>query len=154
MSGLRLHPAQRGQRHIDGETGTNALRITALMFATMVIAGLVVDGVFSALGLVPTGARPTRADIFSSIQVNYKLVLNVVGLAVFAALFWLTSRRGAPDPVCGMTVDRDKALSKELAGTTYYFCSAHCLHAFEAAPGKYAGADAPAANSPIAHAHH
>src|SRR5947207_2334277 len=46
------------------------VRITALMFLTMVVAGLVVDGLFSAGGLIPSGARPTRDDIFSSIQVD------------------------------------------------------------------------------------
>ena len=100
-----------------------AVRITALMFVTMVIAALIVDGIFSALGLIPTGPRPTRADIFSSIQVDYKLALNLLGLAIFAALFWLTARRGATDPVCGMKVDRDKAVTKEFGGETYYFCS-------------------------------
>jgi YHS domain-containing protein len=76
--------------------------------------------------------RPTRADIFSSIQVDYKLALNLLGLAIFAALFWLTARRGATDPVCGMKVDRARAVTTELGGQTYYFCSEHCLHAFEA----------------------
>jgi uncharacterized membrane protein YraQ (UPF0718 family)/YHS domain-containing protein len=108
------------------------VRITALMFVTMVIAALVVAGIFSALGLIPTGPRPTRADIFSSVQVNYKLALNVLGAAIFGALFWLTARRGATDPVCGMKVDRAKALTKDVAGHTHYFCSSHCLHAFEA----------------------
>jgi uncharacterized membrane protein YraQ (UPF0718 family) len=69
-----------------------ALRITALMFGTMVIAALVVDGLFSALDLIPSGARPTRDDIFGSIQLDYKLVLNVLGAAVFGALFWVTTR--------------------------------------------------------------
>ena len=122
---------------------TYALRITALMFATMVIAALIIDGIFSDLGLIPTGARPTRADIFSSIQVNYKLALNVVGVAIFAVLFGLTARRGATDPVCGMKVDRDKAIAKELRGQTYYFCSNHCLHAFQANPGKYQNGSVP-----------
>jgi uncharacterized membrane protein YraQ (UPF0718 family) len=72
-----------------------ALRITALMFVTMVVAALVVSGVFSALDLIPTGPRPTRDDIFGTIAVNYKLFLNVLGIAIFAALFWLTMRRGA-----------------------------------------------------------
>jgi uncharacterized membrane protein YraQ (UPF0718 family) len=112
--------------------GKFTVRITALMFVTMVIAALIVDGIFSALGLIPTGPRPTRADIFSSIQVNYKLALNVLGFAIFAAMFWLTARRGATDPVCGMKVDRAKAVVKEFGGETYYFCSEHCLHAFEA----------------------
>ena len=107
------------------------VRITALMFVTMVIAALIVDGIFSALGLIPTGPRPTRGDIFSSIQINYKLALNVLGLAIFGVLFWLTARRGATDPVCGMKVDRDKAIRLELAGQTHFFCSEHCLHAFQ-----------------------
>jgi uncharacterized membrane protein YraQ (UPF0718 family) len=76
-----------------------ALRITALMFVTMVIAALVIDGLFSGLSIIPHGARPSRGDIFGSIQLDYKLVLNVLGVVVFAALFWLTARRGATDPV-------------------------------------------------------
>jgi len=110
---------------------TYTVRITALMFVTMVIAALIVNAIFSALGLVPTGPRPTRADIFSQVQVNYKLALNLLGLVIFGSLFWLTARRGATDPVCGMTVDRDKALSAEIDGKRSYFCSEHCLHAFE-----------------------
>jgi hypothetical protein len=70
-----------------------ALRITALMFVTMVVAALIVDGLFSLVGLIPS-ARPTRADVFGSVQLDYKLVLNVVGLAVFAALAYLTVRGG------------------------------------------------------------
>jgi YHS domain-containing protein len=31
-----------------------------------------------------------------------------------------------------MKVDRDKALTTELAGRTHYLCSTNCLHAFEA----------------------
>jgi uncharacterized protein len=107
------------------------VRITVLMFVTMVIAALIVDGIFSALGIIPTGPRPTRADIFGSIQVNYKLVLNVLGTLTFAILFWLTARHGATDPVCGMKIDRDKALTAEFGGRTRYFCSPDCLHAFE-----------------------
>jgi uncharacterized protein len=111
--------------------GRFTVRITALMFVTMVVAALIVNAIFSALGLVPTGPRPTRADIFSQVQVNYKLALNVLGLVIFGGLFWLTARRGATDPVCGMKVDRDKALSAEFDGKRFYFCSEHCLHSFE-----------------------
>jgi uncharacterized protein len=76
-----------------------ALRITALMFVTMVLAALAVDGLFSVLGLIPE-TRPTRDEIFSSVEFDYKLVLNLIGLAVFATLFGLTMRRpeGAPAP--------------------------------------------------------
>src|SRR5512146_1122882 len=69
-----------------------ALRITALMFVTIVIAALIVDLVFGLAGLVPTGPRPTRADVFGSIEVDYKLFLNLLGLAIFAALVWRTRR--------------------------------------------------------------
>jgi YHS domain-containing protein len=116
-----------------------ALRITALMFVTMVIAALLVDGLFSALGLIPTGPRPTRADIFGSIQLDYKLVLNVFGLLIFAALFWLTIRRGATDPVCGMKVDRTKSIRIDVGGESRYFCSENCLHAYESDSSRYAG---------------
>jgi len=117
-----------------------ALRIVALMFVTMVVASLVVDAIFGLAGLIPTGARPTRDDVFGSIQVDYKLALNILGLLIFGALFWLTRRRGATDPVCGMKVDRAKAVTRELDGHTSFFCSEHCLRAFEAdraPPGRH-----------------
>ena len=75
-----------------------ALRITALMLVTMVLAALVVDLIFSALGLIPD-ARPTTDDVFGSIQLDYKLVLNIFATLVFVALIGLTMRRGATDPV-------------------------------------------------------
>jgi YHS domain-containing protein len=109
-----------------------AVRITALMLITMVIAALVVDEIFSGPGLIPTGPRPTHAHIFGSVEFNYKLALNVLGIAIFAAMFWLTSRPGATDPACGMKVDRAGAVTKELDGRTYYFCSGHAW-TFEAA---------------------
>jgi len=115
--------------------GRYTVRITALMFVTMVIAALIVNGTFSALGLIPTGPRPTRADIFSSIQLNYKVALNVLALVIFCALFGLTARRGATDPVCGMTVDCHKAVTTTSGGQTFYFCSTHCLDTFEAERG-------------------
>jgi uncharacterized protein len=108
-----------------------ALRITALMFVTMVLAALAIDGLFSGLGLIPSGPRPSRGDIFGSIQVDYKLALNVIGLAIFVALFWLTMRRGATDPMCGMKVDKERAVIAEHDGHTYFFCSEHCRHGFE-----------------------
>ncbi len=69
-----------------------ALRITALMFVTIVLAALVVDGLFGLAGLIPD-ARPSRDDIFGSVELDYKLVLNILGAAVFLALFYLTARR-------------------------------------------------------------
>jgi uncharacterized protein len=75
-----------------------ALRITALMFVTMVIAALIVDGLFSAADLIPT-TRPSRDDIFGEVTVDYKLFLNLLGVVIFAALFWLSARREPADQV-------------------------------------------------------
>jgi uncharacterized membrane protein YraQ (UPF0718 family)/YHS domain-containing protein len=102
-----------------------ALRITALMLATMIVAALVIDLAFSAAGLVPS-TRPSTSDVFGSIEVDYKLVLNAVALVVFAALFGLTMRRGVKDPMCGMTVDRERAVRTRYDGRTLYFCSEDC----------------------------
>src|SRR5919198_4077256 len=77
-----------------------ALRITALMYVTMVLAALAVDLVFSAAGLIPE-TRPSTNDVFGSIELDYKLVLNVLAAVVFVALMGLTLRRGATDPTCG-----------------------------------------------------
>ncbi len=120
--------------------GAYTLRIVALMFVTMVAAALIVDGLFSAAGLIPSGPRPSRADVFGAIALNYKLALNLLGLAIFAALFGLTQWRGVTDPVCGMQVDRERALCQEHHGRTYRFCSAGCLAQFADAPERYAGA--------------
>jgi uncharacterized protein len=106
-----------------------ALRITGLMFVTMVLAALVVDLLFSGAGLIPDD-RPTADNVFGSIEADYKLFLNLLGVVIFGALFWLTVSRGATDPVCGMKVDRSKAVTKTVGGETFYFCSEHCLHAF------------------------
>jgi uncharacterized protein len=111
-----------------------ALRIVALMLVTMILAALIVSGLFGAAHLIPTGPRPSRGDIFGGLAVNYKLVLNVLGLVIFGALFWLTARHGANDPVCGMQVDRTNAIRMDFGGKTIYFCSEHCRHAFEVDP--------------------
>ena len=111
-----------------------AARIVALMFVTIVIAALLVDGLFSALGLVPT-VRPTRADVFGSVRLDYKLVLNVLATVVFVTLIALTMRRGATDPVCGMQVDRAAALRLDTSDGPVYFCSEQCRETFAAANG-------------------
>jgi YHS domain-containing protein len=99
------------------------------MFVTMVLAALFVDLLFGGLGLIPSG-RPSTEDVFGSIELDYKAVLNALGLVVFVTLFAMTVRRGATDPVCGMKVDRANALTAERGGRTYYFCSEHCRRAF------------------------
>ena len=41
------------------------------------------------------------------------------------------------DPICGMTVSADSPRRFEFDGTTYFFCSDHCLRKFSAEPAKY-----------------
>jgi hypothetical protein len=69
-----------------------ALRITALMFTTMVIAAIVIDVVFGALGLIPS-SRPATEDVFGGVELDYKAALNAVASAVFLTMLWL-ARRG------------------------------------------------------------
>ena len=57
---------------------------------------------------------------------------------VFAALNWLTVRRGAVDPVCGMRVDRATAVVRRTPAGTRYFCSEHCA-ARASTPGRRDG---------------
>jgi uncharacterized protein len=126
--------------------GAFTVRIVLLLLVTMVIAALVVQGVFDLFGLVPSGARPSHSDIFSGVHVDYKLVLNVLGLALFLTLFAITSRRGVTDPVCGMKVDRGKALRFDHGGRTFYFCSEGCRAKFASDPERYLnGSTKPAA---------
>ena len=45
----------------------------------------------------------------------------------------------AKDPICGMTVDTERAAAQEQHnGQTYYFCSAGCAAKFRQDPAKYA----------------
>ncbi len=112
--------------------GAFALRIVALMFVTMVIAALLVDLLFDGLGLIPQ-SRPTRSEVFGSVSVDYKLFANLSATGVFVVLLAMTRRRGARDPVCGMRVDRGKAIRMEAGGRKLYFCGEGCARTFQAA---------------------
>jgi uncharacterized membrane protein YraQ (UPF0718 family)/YHS domain-containing protein len=127
-----------------------AVRITLLMFVTMVVGALVVDGLFGGLGLIPH-AHPARTRVFGSVAVDYKLFLNLGGVVVFAGLLWLSARRSKTDPVCGMKVDRLKAIRRDDGGETAYFCSEGCAQRFE--PAGTRPADRPASPGGLAHTH-
>ena len=43
----------------------------------------------------------------------------------------------AKDPVCGMVVNIEKAISTSHDGKSYYFCSPGCKQKFEADPQGY-----------------
>jgi YHS domain-containing protein len=108
------------------------------MFVAVAVAGLAVDGLFSAAGLIPSH-RPSVASISErAVTWNYTSVLDVMFAVLFVALIALSLRRGTKDPVCGMAVDRGGPTTT-VAGRTYVFCGPSCKPAFDAAPGLYAG---------------
>jgi uncharacterized membrane protein YraQ (UPF0718 family)/YHS domain-containing protein len=110
-----------------------AWKLVAIMFGAMVVAALAVDGIFSWTGLIPS-TRPSIDSVTErAIGWNYTTFLNILFTLVFLALFALTFRRGARDPVCGMTVDRGKAVSLEHGGKRYFFCGPGCRAKFEGA---------------------
>jgi uncharacterized membrane protein YraQ (UPF0718 family) len=123
-------------------------RLTALlvgiMFGAMVAAALAVDGIFGGLGLIPK-TRPSVDSITGrGISWNYTTALNILFTLVTVGLFWLTIRRGARDPVCGMTVDRGKAETAVHRGKRHFFCGPGCRAKFEADPERYAATGASA----------
>jgi len=60
--------------------------ITAIFYVAMVLAGIIVDLVFTALGLIPQGSRPPSAIEHAHIIWNYTSWLDLIAL-IFAA--WL-----------------------------------------------------------------
>ena len=118
--------------------------IVSLMFGAMVVAALAIDGIFSAAGLVPEERPSIESVTERGITWNYTAVLNIVFTAVAVGLIGLTLRRSAQDPVCGMTVDRGKAVSIEYRGKTYFFCGAGCRSKFEADPERFVAREASA----------
>jgi uncharacterized membrane protein YraQ (UPF0718 family)/YHS domain-containing protein len=129
-------------------------RAVAIMFVAMSAAALAVDGLFAAAGLIPTH-RPSIDSIVSrGIGWNYTTVLDIVFVLVAAALFGLTTRRGARDPVCGMTVDRGRTPHRSVVdGRTVYFCSAGCKQRFDGDPDVFLDPARREAR-PLAHAGH
>jgi uncharacterized membrane protein YraQ (UPF0718 family)/YHS domain-containing protein len=123
-----------------------ALRMLALFWTVAAAAGLITEGIFGALGIIPT-TRPATItpDHF---QWNYTTYLNLAALVLFAVLYWAYRNRDrlgggegyALDPVCGMQVRRSEAPASHVhQGEAMYFCSDHCRHRFEGEPAKYAG---------------
>src|SRR5437667_1466810 len=115
------------------------LRILAAFWLVMAAAGLATEYLFAGAGLVPT-SRPIQV-VEPAFQWNYTTYLNLVFLAVFAGLVWLSRNRKrlgggaryAIDPVCGMQVEKALApATLRSAGQIYYFCSDRCRDRFEA----------------------
>jgi len=58
----------------------------------------------------------------------------------------------ARDPVCGMSVEVEKASQTECRGEVFYFCCAHCRRAFEEKPDDYIGTSARNVGHRVKHA--
>jgi uncharacterized protein len=115
-----------------------AALLTGVMFGAMIVAALAVDAVFSLLQLVPTKRPSIESVTDRPLAWNYTSVLDLLFAGVFVALIGLTLRRGARDPVCGMTVDRHAGKSASThEGRRYVFCGEHCKHTFDSDPEAY-----------------
>jgi YHS domain-containing protein/uncharacterized membrane protein YraQ (UPF0718 family) len=119
--------------------GRLTLRLFFWFYAVMAASGLIVEGIFSLFGLIPTD-RPEMV-VVTHFEWNYTTFLNIVFLVVFGVLYWLYRSRDrfgggdglAFDPVCGMQVQTANApASAHHDGHTYYFCSDYCCERFQA----------------------
>jgi YHS domain-containing protein len=124
--------------------GRLTVRLFFWFYAVMATAGLIVEGLFSVLGLIPTD-RPETV-VVTHFEWNYTTILNLVFLVVLAVLDWLYRTRArhgggtglAFDPVCGMQVQTANAPARaEHDGHTYHFCSDHCRERFSASPERF-----------------
>jgi uncharacterized membrane protein YraQ (UPF0718 family)/YHS domain-containing protein len=118
--------------------GRFAALLVGVMAGSVVVAALVVDGLFSLAGLVPSHRPSVDSIAERPVTWNYTSVLDILFALVFVALVALTLRRGTTDPVCGMTVDRHAGGPTSVyAGKTWYFCSDHCKHRFDEEPERF-----------------
>lgn len=70
-------------------------------YATMSIAGLIVDLIFKAVGLVPTGTRHAKVTD-AGISLNYTTILNIILLALAAVLIVRYFHKGGGLPMLRM----------------------------------------------------
>jgi uncharacterized membrane protein YraQ (UPF0718 family)/YHS domain-containing protein len=123
-----------------------AIKLSLVFWAVMSLAGLITEGVFQLVGLIPSTLQGDIATVH--VGLNYTTVLNALALVGFAYLYYLyknAARFGgghgyAKDVVCGMQVSTaDAPASAVHAGQRFYFCCDGCRDKFTSAPEKYAG---------------
>ncbi|WP_254523419.1 permease [Natrinema caseinilyticum] len=71
--------------------------LSGMIFVSAVLTGVVIHFLFLGLGFIPDPSTAQIAEV--GIEMNYKLVLNVLATAVFLFLYWLhrSSSRGEED---------------------------------------------------------
>jgi uncharacterized protein len=67
--------------------------IVVIFYVSMVAAGVIVDLIFAAAGLIPTGSRPVSAIEHATFNWNYTTWLDFVAIAVAAWFLILKMRR-------------------------------------------------------------
>jgi len=122
-----------------------ALKLSLVFWAVMSTAGLLTEGIFTALRLIPS---TLKGDIATThFGLNYTTVLNALALIAFGYLYYLYRNAAtfgggggyAKDVVCGMQVrTADAPGHTEHDGQDYYFCSDKCHTKFTEQPAKYA----------------
>ena len=121
--------------------GALALRLALVFWLVMSLSGLITEGIFHLLNLIPTEHKMAAMGMRTS-----TLVLNIVGLILLGVIIWLyrarnrgeTSTEFAKDYVCGMQVRvADAPAKEEVNGTMYYFCVDGCREAFVKDPEKF-----------------
>jgi uncharacterized membrane protein YraQ (UPF0718 family)/YHS domain-containing protein len=132
------------------------LRMLALFWAVMSVAGLVTEGIFRAAGIAPRVHRVQIApEHFSWDATTY---LNIIFVVAFGFLYWAYRNRdrlgggrgSARDPVCGMQVETATApASTTYAGERVFFCSDHCRNRFEESPARFVTTSPPADTGPV-----
>ena len=134
--------------------GRMSIYLLVVSYLSMAAAGLLIELLFRALGIVPAHFHVTVLE--SRPGWNLTTFLDLGFLALVAVLGWRFLTTGgvdhlramsvtpgstgmATDPVCGMSVDPGVATEKaEHDGRTWYFCSSGCRAAFEEHPDRYA----------------
>lgn len=78
--------------------GRAALSLTAILYVSMVVAGIVVDLVFAAVGLIPKGPRPENVMSHAMIRWNYTswfdVIAGVVAIVLLTAYLRSAKRAG------------------------------------------------------------
>ncbi|MGD0219271.1 MAG: permease [Acidimicrobiales bacterium] len=124
------------------------MRLAGLLYAAMVVAGLVTEGIFGLLGAIPS-ARTIHVTS-ARFAWNYTTDLDIVFCGVAVAVWWLARNRErlggghgyVIDPVCGMQVRTREAPERvTFRSKPYWFCSDRCRERFVENPARYAATD-------------
>jgi uncharacterized membrane protein YraQ (UPF0718 family) len=74
---------------------TFAAILSAMIFVSAVVTGVIIHFVFLGAGLIPPASSVQIAEV--GIEMNYKMVLNVLATGLFIALYWLHRNESVGD---------------------------------------------------------